>query len=210
MTARLRSACAAACLLPLGASCSPPPVCEQKVQLVDHMLWTVVPAEDDPFVDGDPADFFRSADGGTAADDAGYRPTRCPDSAYGYIPLGGEHSFDVDTGECSWGTAAQPLLGTITNGQMLRVRIWHFSQATFDAAVADVVIRVGDEDIFVEAVPIPASTGILGGEFPSPISASAGEAVYWHVGNHGDNSWNIVELSTLIDAPCPMDDGEGP
>ena len=53
-----------------------------------------------------------------------------------------------------------------------------------------------------ELVDIPTSSGLAAPRLTVVNDADAGTPVHFHVGNHGDHSWNLVELSVITQAPC--------
>lgn len=190
----------------LGCSgCLVAPLCEEKVPLVlVDEGWTLLPPEADPFVDGDPTTFFADPESSLSEDP---RPRRCTETEVGPNLLGQEPVLDVDTGRCGWATVSQRLREDVRPDDKLGLRIFYFSQAVFDAAEAHVVVRIGEDDLLDERVPLPTTSGLLGFEETAALSADTGETVLWHVGNHGDNTWNFIELSVLRSVACPADAG---
>lgn len=149
--------------------------------LVDNLLWEVVAQADDPFY---------------PVDDSEVVP--CMPSAYGSEVEGDDVWFSVTTVDCNYLTVWQPLLVDVPADAQLRVRLWHF---TFTAAEGTYThaIAVGDPpDTYWEAeLPLPVTeSGLLPYDLvPVSRSLSAGEPVYWHLRNHGQNSWHLIEVS---------------
>jgi hypothetical protein len=104
--------------------------------------------------------------------------------------------FSVDTSGCTYLTARQPALRHVVAGEKLVVRVWHFTLNAGESAMAHVAVRIGEETLLDTTVPIPAAGGLLNVEQVAPESIPEGAAVYFHLHNHGDNSWSFVELST--------------
>lgn len=169
----------------VGGGCDLSPQCEENTDLVDGEAWTFVEPADDTLWPAPP--------------DAAL----CTAEDLQVQPFGEDLALEVDTRfGCGWATAVQPLALGISAGDALQVRVFYFSQATFPAARAEVAIAIGDEVVMQEFVDIPTSSGLVAPTLTVATDAPAGTPVHFHVGNHGDNSWNLVELSVVTQAPC--------
>lgn len=115
----------------------------------------------------------------------------------------GPVALDVDTrAGCGWATLAQQTRTELVAGDQVLSRLFYFSQTSFPAAVADVALRLGDEDLWRFEVPIPSASKL---EFPTVTleqDLPAGTRVLFHVGNHGDNTWNLLEVSRVRKVFC--------
>ena len=113
-------------------------------------------------------------------------------------------ALDVDTRTgCGWATVAQQTRADLVAGDEVLSRLFYFSQTSFPNDVADVALRLGDDDLWRFAVPIPTTSKL---ELPSVVlqrDVPAGTRVLFHVGNHGDNSWNLLEVSRVRNVFCP-------
>lgn len=177
-------------------------MCEEIVPLIDVARFNLIDAADDPFVSGDPAAFFADR-----SDPDDQRPRLCETpTEVGPNTLGDEAVFDVDTFRCSWATLEQPLLQDIEGADRIRVRIFYFSQLATFLTEGRNVLTVGDQVVLDESVALPTESGLLGFEAPLPLSGAQGDRVVWHVANHGENSWNFIELSMVREIPCPSTD----
>ncbi|HEY1097299.1 MAG TPA: hypothetical protein VGF99_00165, partial [Myxococcota bacterium] len=103
---------------------------------------------------------------------------------------------------CGWATATQPLTTALIAGDRLRIRVFYFSQTAFPESTAEVALAIGDDVVVSERVAIPSSSGLLQPEILVDDDIAAGTAVSFHVGNHGDNSWNLVGVEAFRDAAC--------
>ena len=149
----------------------------ERTSLVASNAWRVMGAVDDPFDD---------------------RPegASCPDGAYMAELLSETPVFSVDTGDCTYLTAEQRSLRHVVAGEKLVVRVWHFALHASESALAHVAVRVGERTLLDTTVPIPAAGGLINIEQAASESIPEGAPVYFHLHNHGDNSWSLVELST--------------
>jgi hypothetical protein len=112
---------------------------------------------------------------------------------------------EIDTGPtCGFATLRRSSDAALGTGETLLIRMFYASQTVFPAAQAHVTVSVGDLTVLDEQVAIPAQSGLLP-EQPRIVvdrDVPAGAPVLFHVGNHGDNSWSLVELSVLRQEPC--------
>jgi hypothetical protein len=117
--------------------------------------------------------------------------------------FGEDDAVEIDTRfGCGWATVEQPLLAAVEAGDALQVRVFYFSQTTFPEAEAEVAVALGDDIVVREAVAIPSSSGLVAPRVVVDRAVAAGTMARFHVGNHGDNSWNLIELSRVRTAPC--------
>lgn len=170
----------------VSASCEPD-LCARKTDLVVMERWQRVPPEEDPF--SPPPEAFV-----------------CDDAAFRVAPFGagGPLALDVDTGAaCGWATAAQPLVADVAPGDELVLRVFYFTQTTFPASEAQLALRIGDDVVWSATVPIPAESGLVPrAPFAVQTRAPEGTPVFFHVGNHGDNAWNLLEVARVRQEAC--------
>ena len=163
--------------------------CDTTVPLVDHTLWTVLGPSDDPFGGG---------------------PRRCGPEDLVLEDFSGESSLSVSTRRCSWMTVTQPSLAPLHPGDALNVRLWYFSQTLFDAAEATLVVEVGEIGgtdgpgslRWTTTVPLPTPSALAYDTLPVSRELPAGTPIWWHVHNHGENTWNLIEVSVTRSVTC--------
>jgi hypothetical protein len=124
-------------------------------------------------------------------------------------PFGDEDAFEIDTvSGCGFGHVTQPSLLDIAAGDTIQLRVFYFAQTEFPADVARVALAVDGELFLDEEVEIPVASGLLPSDRAQRTAAQAherGSVVSFAVGNHGDNSWNFLELTRVRRGPCPVD-----
>ncbi|MCB9734063.1 MAG: hypothetical protein H6745_15810 [Deltaproteobacteria bacterium] len=178
----------AAALL-IGGACgdsgghSGAPVCDPspdggRVQLVAHEDWEVAPLEADPFAEFAPA-----------------VTQECPVDARLLEDFSGTLSYSVRTLDCGYTTVEQPSLVDTCAGDTLYVWIWHFALTAPENATAHLAVQIGDDRVWEKAIPIPSDSGLFTDRVPLTKDYPAGTPVYFHVRNHGSNSYNLLELS---------------
>jgi len=163
-----------------AAADAQPAVRASPAPLVSHPLWQPVEdAADDPF-DHRPAE--------TACDESGYQAEL----------LAGESVFSVETRDCAYLTATQPSLVALSQGDLLKVRLWHFALTSTEAsAEAHVALALDGEVVWEKTLDIPTEAGLLSDTWRAERPLPAGTPVHLHVHNHGENSYSLIELSVL-------------
>jgi hypothetical protein len=172
-------------LAALALSCAPPPVCTGKDPLVAADDWTFVEPTDDTLWPAPP--------------DAAL----CAASDIQVASFGADDAVEIDTRfGCGWATVSQPLALPLVAGDQIQMRVFYFAQATFPADTAEVALALDGDVVVREVVSIPAASGLIAPVVSVARDIAAGALAHFHVGNHGDNSWNLIELSRVFDAPC--------
>ena len=149
----------------------------EPVALVHSALWSEVAREDDPF--------------------ARPEPVRCLPDSFGAEPLGGELVFYVRTEFCPALTVQQASRADLAAGQTLRARLFHFSLTAPENASAQLIVRLGDDEVLREELPIPSPQAQLELEWVSPRDYARGTPVWFHVENHGANEYVLIALERL-------------
>ena len=142
--------------------------------LIDHDRWLSVAATDDPFDDRPPTVDCEQGTGWAAE------------------PLDGVATIGVDMNNCNYFTASQPLLLDVSAGDTIGVRAWHY--ALTGSGEAHLALRIGDELIFERHVPIPADSQLIVDNVVAPRAFHAGDRVLFHAHNHGENTYNLIDV----------------
>jgi hypothetical protein len=154
----------------------------ERTMLVHHGAWALLSEASDPF------------------DDATSEATPCDmfhlGSGFGYELFVGEEAFFVQTGFCDYLTVEQPTLVEIREGELVKVRLWHFELTAPEDGEAHVVVRLGDETLFEDHIPIPIVSELLSERWTAPRDIPAGTPVQFHIHNHGANEYALIEIST--------------
>lgn len=165
---------ALAALSALLSSCDERP--REKLALVDHTAWSWVEAADDPFSD---------------------RPENvdCPETEWYPEQVGEDASLAVDTTGCNYITVVQPTGWDIWAQDTVDLRLWHFNLSGAEA-VAHAAVQLGDTLLWEVEEPIPSPADLLNASIVMDEGAPAETPLYFHLHNHGGNSWNFIEAST--------------
>lgn len=145
-------------------------------EIVDHSLWRRLDAKTDPFGDWP-------------------EEITCDPSATLAELFNGVSAYGIDTGLCNYTTLHQPTLRVIAAGETITVRLAHFDLTAPEDSEAHVVVQVDDLPIVAERIPIPSRSQVLVRSVLAPRPVPAGASVYFHVHNHGANSYALISIS---------------
>lgn len=148
----------------------------QTGSLVDSDSWRGVDADTDPFDD---------------------RPgeVTCPEGEGWFVEeLDGERTLSVDTGYCDYLAVSQPLLAPVSTRDELFMRLWHYDLDANAVAEAHAALWADGTVIWETRVGIPAESSMIAVSFTAP-ELEEGTELFFHLHNHGDNTWNLIELS---------------
>jgi hypothetical protein len=118
----------------------------------------------------------------------------CDPLAHRPEPVAGEPSYGVDTGGCSYLTVRQPSLVAIEPGDRIFLRVFHFALWAPEPAVAYLSVQVGENPVWSTTIAIPSDSALVRPIATADFGAPAGSPVYFHVQNHGLNSYNLIEI----------------
>ncbi|PKN57916.1 MAG: hypothetical protein CVU56_08405 [Deltaproteobacteria bacterium HGW-Deltaproteobacteria-14] len=145
---------------------------------MSHDLWQVAPADGDPWAAARPAEDVCTGANRYAEDFAG------------------TYSYAIQTGPgCGYTTVVQPAQTSACEGQRLFVWLWRFELTAPDPGEAHIGVRIGDFDAWEVTVPIPSGSQLYTPDVALPVDVPAGTPIYYHVDNHGSNSYNLLEIS---------------
>ncbi len=129
----------------------------------------------------------------------------CTSDAFEAEEIGGVFAFSVDTGQCGWLTVEQASLLDVYPGDIIRANIWHFELLAPAPATGRVGLAINDDILQLDTVNIPSPSGLLRLEFTIQSAIPAGTKVYFHVDNHGANSWHLLGVTVNPMDPSPTD-----
>lgn len=152
--------------------------------LVDNFGWTeVAPGPDDPWY----------ADNQEVAN-------RCDVDKVKVEELPEGPWYELVTTKCAYHTARIPLPMDVPAGAEILLRIWHFKMLVAEGPFT-VVVAVGEppEVIHKEVINAPnTESGLIHPTFKAVRAWKKGEPIWWHLRNHGDNTWGFIELSATF------------
>jgi hypothetical protein len=153
-----------------------PPATASYQPLVSLNDWSSVSRDDDPFVT-----------------DAAPPPCVGP----GFVVERDSSWLEVDTGLCSWVTLRASAQSGVTSGQPLQLTVSHYDLNAGAPAEADLALRFEDCDVWSTTIPIPSAANVDKEQFASPCALNEGGTVLFHLNNHGQNTYQLQDLSSL-------------
>jgi hypothetical protein len=105
--------------------------------------------------------------------------------------------LEIDTTVCSWVTIEGAARFAVEEGQELRIIVSHFDLVALEPSRGDLRLRLGACDAWQKSVAIPQQAAVYTEPFASPCSLAAGGAVQFHLHNHGQNNWQLQQLTVL-------------
>lgn len=147
------------------------------IDLVTPLAWQPVPAARDPLAHERPAE------------------VECP------LGIGYRHEdngFDIQTGPCNYGMFSQRTLAPVLRGAKLKLLIYHFDLVAREPAQAHAAVLLGEHVLWERMVDIPGKANAYNIEFVSDFSAPADTPIFFHVHNHGQNSWTFGSAEVQV------------
>ncbi len=78
--------------------------------------------------------------------------------------------------------------------------MWHFALSAESPAAGWAAFAIEERVLWAQAVEIPAESGLIRIQWQAPRDLMAGEMLRFHVQNHGDNSWHLIDLNVQQDS----------
>ena len=144
--------------------------------LVNLVDWTATESDQDPFLE-----FWSDQ-------------VHCTESDHGPETLAGVGAYSLQTGTCNWLTIEQPSLGAVRAGDRIRAAIWHFALSAPEPASARVGLATADGILAQMMESIPQPGRLIELDFRAQAAIAEGTPIYFHISNHGANSWHLLEV----------------
>lgn len=116
----------------------------------------------------------------------------CPERA-GRVEEG---FFEIDLKQCPWVTARATSLSSVPEGHPIGFLVFHGALVADDEtdAEATLALVVGTEIAWEQHVPIPSPDDFYEVEVPNPVRLREGDPMFFHVHNHGTNSYRLGDV----------------
>lgn len=149
------------------------------VPLTLPMAWMPVPETMDPLAAHRPAD------------------VNCPLGGWLFEPQG----LEINTLLCNYAMFGQPARAAIAKGARVVASLYHFDLVAEEPATAHVALLVGDSLVWEQEIAIPGKANAYAIDVPATFAADAGTPVYFHLHNHGQNTWTLgaIEVEVFAD-----------
>jgi hypothetical protein len=134
--------------------------------------------------------------GSASADPFEDRPAEVDCSSLGYKVEG--TYFEIETDTCAYGTFQQPLPRDIPAGTELELVYWHLDLWAPEEAQGHIAMRTDATMLHEAYIDIPSGAEVYPVLFQAPTDLREGEAFYFHIHNHGYNSWSLGGMEALL------------
>jgi hypothetical protein len=182
MPARATAAALFAAIAVLGGCStneSAPSMAGQTFQtLVPLAAWSSVSRDADPFIEV-----------------ASAPPAACVGPGFRLEPV--DDWLEIDTGLCNWVTLTGSAQAAVVEGQQLKLELSHYNLEAGAPAEAHLRMTLGACDAWSKVIPIPGAAAVYTEQFASPCALEANGAVLFHLDNHGQNTYQLQDLSSL-------------
>ena len=157
------------------------PVIPAGESLIDHSRWKIVHnSVGDPFKDylTNESDFCETHD-------------------YHIEQTGEALALEVSTRQCNYLSLSQPTELAIAAGNQIQIRVWHQELQSPTPSEGHLAIRIGTTTVWQHSVAIPAESGLIEAIVPASKDESVGTPLYFHLDNHGVNTWSLLSVNRL-------------
>lgn len=123
----------------------------------------------------------------------------CDTNAHGVEEVSvGVWSYSIETDLCHWLTIKQKVLRPVLAGDRVELKVWHFELNAAQRAVAHVGLATDHEVLIVEEEVIPQEGRMIKVEAVFTYDLLVGDWIYFHLDNHGANSWHVLEIKLQL------------
>jgi hypothetical protein len=126
----------------------------------------------------------------------------CDDLGWGPEDFAGEESLNVRSASCPWLTVQQATVAGLEVTDRLFLRLWHDMLVSPEQGkAARIGLVLESEVVFEQIVPIPSPSGIILADLSLRREVATGTPIFFHVDNHGANSYHLMEVSRRPPVP---------
>jgi hypothetical protein len=150
------------------------------VSLVDMFAFQKTPPESDPwYADGAYAEEWRCEP----------RYTKAETTEHG-------DQYDIETSFCGYVTIGQPLAHAVPAGAEISIEVLHYAIKEGDDGQYLLAVGMGDpvDIVWSKTIGVPTEQALHQESWVASRDYEIGEPIYWHISNHGDNNWALIEL----------------
>lgn len=98
---------------------------------------------------------------------------------------------EVDTSSCNFITLRQRIPVALDEGDELHMSLWWQRLASLEETTGHIAVLLDDEMVVEERMPIPSEADARDIVFTLNHALPQGTPLYFHVHNHGSNSWSL-------------------
>jgi hypothetical protein len=110
-----------------------------------------------------------------------------------------QNHLEIDTTRCNYVLAEHPSLLDVPAGTEVHMQLSHYDLAAPEPAEVHAAILFGDELQWETHIPIPATADVLNVTWQATRPLGKGEPIRVHLHNHGQNTYQLVSLTALVE-----------
>ncbi len=103
--------------------------------------------------------------------------------------------LEVTTTSCNYATLVYRFMRDVSPGDVISGELAWATLASIEPAVGTLAFATAGGVLWTHEVDIPGSADIVEVDFELTQAAAAGSALYFHVRNHGYNTWQLSPMS---------------
>lgn len=153
-------------------ACSAAPVPSPEPGPVTRDAWELVSLSEDPY--------------------RAHSASRIPCGSLAVTP--GQGGVEVSTETCNYATLVHRTMRPMHKGQQLVGELSWLSLASLEPTAGTLALRLGEHELWSLEVEIPTGARIVSVSVAILRDTAAGSDLYFHVRNHGYNSWHMGRL----------------
>lgn len=138
------------------------------LSLIDHAAWELVSEEDDVFDDRNES-------------------ANCSTTGFGVE----DGFFEVNTDVCQYATFRQGLLEPVHINETIRFVLWHSPLSSPEQATGHLALSIDGDVLWESNFPVPGPAVVYDDSFELVEAVEEGTPIYFHVHNHGNNSYRL-------------------
>lgn len=109
--------------------------------------------------------------------------------------------LEVSTADCNYALLEHPSLLDLDADTEVLLELYHFDLNAPEPAEAHVALLFGDELQWETLIPVPLPGNVQQVSFRATRALRVGDAIRFHLHNHGQNSWLLRSVHALLPAP---------
>lgn len=156
--------------------------------LIDHDKWRVATPKDDPWVEFRPPDIA------------------CPEGSRQPEDFAGTYAYGIITSRCPYTTLVQETLADACKGESLYIWLWNYALTAPENSTAMLGVELGGTRWSVTR-PIPGPAALVAEEVILEDDVPRGSPIFFHVRNHGSNSYELLDLIIVAPGDTPKPGG---
>jgi hypothetical protein len=109
--------------------------------------------------------------------------------------------IEIDSGICNWITLRAAARAPVAPGKRLALTVSHYDLVASAPAEATLRLVLGECEAWSKTISIPADAAVHEEQLDAPCALDEGATILFHVHNHGQNSYQLQQLSALREPP---------